>query len=94
MVFGGNGLRLVFGSGFISVIGIQVSYSSSFLGRQHRQRFLLKSQIISASCSRAHSFSVMPLFLLKASQGTLQAKTVMKKNCSRNGLLAFIIATE
>jgi len=94
VVFGGNGLRLVLGKGCMSEIGIQVSYSSSFLGIQHSQRSSLKCHIISESCRRAHSFSVMPLFLLKASQGILQAKIVIKKNCRRNGLLAFIIATE
>jgi hypothetical protein len=42
-VFGGNGLRLVLGKGSMSEIGIQVSYSSSFLGIQHSQRSSLKS---------------------------------------------------
>ncbi len=54
----GNGLRFVLGSGCISLMGTQDSYSSLLLGVQHSQRYWLKSQIISAAGRRAHAASV------------------------------------
>jgi hypothetical protein len=70
-VDGGNGLILVLGRGFISVIGKQVSYSFSFLISQHIQLNLFRSHTISASSSRAHSFSVIPSAWGPATSGEL-----------------------
>jgi len=69
VVFGGKGFRWLLDKGAMSEIGIQVSYSSAFLGTQHSQRSSLKCHMISASCSRAHSFSVMVLVESPAKTG-------------------------
>lgn len=93
-VSGGKGLRLVLGSGSMSEIGIQDSYSCSFLGIQQSQRYSLKCHIISAFLSRVHSFSVMVLVCSPAMTCGLKYIDIPYKKPIRHGLIIFISAIE